>query len=1094
MATTMQPSPIPTPSLDLPQTTSSSTSPKYPVYPLLSPNPIPAAVPLSGHGTGTASPSVPLPSPGNTSAIPDSLPIPGCETQATVQRTDSTSSSHSATTNSSTSSLIPAPIRLPPIETRTATTTLPIPAPEPRSPPRTRRGSTDDSLPRGFTGTRNGPRVSQPRPGPPAIITSPPTTHSSVPSIGLGPGSSQTSWSPTTPRAWSPWWDNSRPETPEDGPPRVLVSNEEGVPGPSRGRPGSTPGSPAMGEKGHRTLSVDGRRPSKVEEKERRGSHASQMSGGKGKPSLKDYIIGEELGRGSYSVVVRAIAATSNTSPTSPRPPRQYAIKIINQAHLVAEKKAKYAMIERDALIRLSTPRQASPTAGRGHRRGMSSSSSAGQTAAGKRKSTASLGSSSGRRDSSTITPSMPIPQRDRLSVATSLTDSTSTGYSSPFTSPYSSAGHAPMSPQLMAGRRPSRSADPPEVVPERSEDGHSTINMKPPSPVKEEYQEEQLASLPSDRTLKEKTRLSFDEPESIRDKEKEKDGGKDYRDKLQTPKKRRQSLAPSERSVKSTKSTLGHPGIIRVYSTFNDSTSLYFVLDLAKNGEMLSHIRKHGSLDVESARYYSAQLIDTIEFMLDKGVIHRDLKPENILLDDEMRIKITDFGSAKLIYKAEPPTSDDARKRSFVGSADFVSPEVLRNELAVSASDIWAFGCILYHFIVGKPPFRGATDYLTFQKILKREMSFPEGFDPDAQALVDLVLNLDPDARPSIPEIKAHAFFSTVDWTTLWTCPPPSIRTGLTQPVNYLGSVDPQSDVWAVFDDEVSDGGFEYDSPQSPLSPTVPEEIELMDNVDHSQEPRIDREAAHQAVKAVHPSISERGNEEECLRSELEPPRPSWMGGGQRSARTSSSSSGNRTALTGLLESMKIQSPIWGGSQRGGSSRTSRTSVRSEEMRIMLGQSKEGQAHAQGQERWQSLLLTNEKITYHSPILLRPASTHIPSFLLPAPKRRHLILTDFPRLMIVKDDPSGPVVKNECVFVVRPSVDTVTSQHSGVGPSSPGVTSAQVGGTPNRVVEIQEKGSKGFVVQTAGNAYHFVTEDEESKQQWILHLRRVGV
>jgi len=116
----------------------------------------------------------------------------------------------------------------------------------------------------------------------------------------------------------------------------------------------------------------------------------------------------------------------------------------------------------------------------------------------------------------------------------------------------------------------------------------------------------------------------------------------------------------------------------------------------LASNGELLDLIRKNGSLDIESTRHYAAQLIDTIEFMHEREIIHRDLKPEkwvslletrltnSILLDANFRIKVTDFGSAKILGRE--PQETENKKRSFVGSADFVSPEVLRNEPAVLA------------------------------------------------------------------------------------------------------------------------------------------------------------------------------------------------------------------------------------------------------------------------------------------------------------------------------------------------------------------------------------------------------------------------
>jgi 3-phosphoinositide dependent protein kinase-1 len=235
-------------------------------------------------------------------------------------------------------------------------------------------------------------------------------------------------------------------------------------------------------------------------------------------------------------------------------------------------------------------------------------------------------------------------------------------------------------------------------------------------------------------------------------------------------------------------------PGFVNLFCTFQDAKSLYFVMTYAKHGDLLPYINKVGSFDMDCTRYYAAELLLALEEMHKRGIIHRDLKPENILLDEKMHILIADFGSAKLfsgdelnkqnLRKEENDDCGGERKRSFVGTAQYVSPEILKGTPTSRATDLWALGCIIYQMISGLPPFRAATEYLIFQKVLKLDFKFPDGFDKTAKDLVDKLIQLEPETRLGYTDvddiytsIRSHSFFDGIDFENLRQQRPPQIH-----------------------------------------------------------------------------------------------------------------------------------------------------------------------------------------------------------------------------------------------------------------------------------------------------------------------------
>jgi len=283
------------------------------------------------------------------------------------------------------------------------------------------------------------------------------------------------------------------------------------------------------------------------------------------------------------------------------------------------------------------------------------------------------------------------------------------------------------------------------------------------------------------------------------------------------------------ERDIMQYLSHYGSPFIIKLVGTFTDEWNLYFIMTYARNGELLDYM-KHG-LEPTAATFYAAEILLALEHMHSLGVVHRDLKPENILLNERMHIQISDFGSAmvdpkrvtemwKVITRLRPTASSTnepsksqpqvspsssplnryRRRGSFVGTAEYLSPEMWKEKKASNASDIWALGVIVYQMTAGDFPFRDddvseittrqerqVREYRIIKKIERLEYGFPDAFDPTARDFVESVLKPDPEERLGVREfnsssdgmyreIRRHPYFLSITgrWESLHEEVPP--------------------------------------------------------------------------------------------------------------------------------------------------------------------------------------------------------------------------------------------------------------------------------------------------------------------------------
>jgi tetratricopeptide (TPR) repeat protein len=179
------------------------------------------------------------------------------------------------------------------------------------------------------------------------------------------------------------------------------------------------------------------------------------------------------------------------------------------------------------------------------------------------------------------------------------------------------------------------------------------------------------------------------------------------------------------EREAK-TVASLSHPGIVTLYSPLEEQDGLRFLTMELVEGETLSKSIPARGFGVERLLSLAIALTDAVSAAHRQGILHRDLKPENVMLTPDGRLKVLDFGLAKLRYDADEgdrttkETQSVTQDGRIVGTVAYMSPEQAQGLPVDSRSDIFTLGILLYEMATGERPFRGNTNLSVLSSILK--------------------------------------------------------------------------------------------------------------------------------------------------------------------------------------------------------------------------------------------------------------------------------------------------------------------------------------------------------------------------------------
>ncbi|KQJ97814.1 serine/threonine-protein kinase D6PK [Brachypodium distachyon] len=316
--------------------------------------------------------------------------------------------------------------------------------------------------------------------------------------------------------------------------------------------------------------------------------------------------------------------------------------------------------------------------------------------------------------------------------------------------------------------------------------------------------------------------------------------------DKAALAQRRKEARAHTEREILQ---LLDHPFLPTLYASFETDRFACLVMEFCPGGDLhaLRQRQPRKRFPEHAARFYAAEVLLALEYLHMLGVVYRDLKPENVLVRDDGHVMLSDFdlslrcatasptllrpsppnpGAASAAACVQPtcfmpkifgkkkksaagttaarsPKSGEkqhggagmpelvveptaARSMSFVGTHEYLAPEIIKGEGHGSAVDWWTLGVFLHELMYGRTPFKGQTNRATLFNVVGQQLRFPEDESPataTSEAARDLIRGLlakEPQGRLGVKrgaaEIKQHPFFQGVNWALIRCSTPPGV------------------------------------------------------------------------------------------------------------------------------------------------------------------------------------------------------------------------------------------------------------------------------------------------------------------------------